>query len=58
MFMYSGECMVACTVKPLHSDRVIALGFATAHQRRLVSLLNYYRRHIADDVSTYSFART
>ena len=28
------------------------------HQRRLVTLLNYYRTHIADDVSTYSFART
>ena len=27
-------------------------------QRRLVTLLNYYQTHIADDVSTYSFART
>ena len=27
-------------------------------QRRLVTLLNYHRTHIADDVSTYSFART
>ena len=27
-------------------------------QRRLVTLLIYYRTHIPDDVSTYSFART
>ena len=31
---------------------------STTGQRRLVTLLNFYRTLIPDDVSTYSFART
>ena len=29
-----------------------------SYQGRLVTLLNYYQKHIPDDVSMYSFAHT
>ena len=37
---------------------LLIVGLTADNQRRLVMLLSYYRTHIPDDVSTYSFART
>ena len=45
-----------CTCRQVNTS---SLSIENNHerQRRLVTLLNYYRTHIPDDASTYSFAR-
>ena len=42
----------------LAKDDVRSRSRLVVTQRRLVTLLNYYRTRISDDVSTYNFART
>ena len=45
------------TTRNRSTSCVSILRSLAADQRRLVTLLNYYRTHIPDDVSAYNFAR-